>query len=82
MASSERQSSETQYPYLEGGEEGSVDISKAEEVLARAEAGEASTQEINEMVKTLQGLQNDGIRDTKIQIALTRLIAARETSAE
>ncbi len=76
------ESTENQYPHVEGSEEGGVNINAAKEVLERAEAGGAEREEINEMIKTLQELQNDGINDASIQDTLTRLIAARDASQE
>ncbi|OGZ05553.1 MAG: hypothetical protein A2845_04175 [Candidatus Lloydbacteria bacterium RIFCSPHIGHO2_01_FULL_49_22] len=57
--------------------ESSVNISSAVEVLKRAEQGEATREEINETIGTLRDLQNQGITEQALQIAITRLIAAR-----
>lgn len=57
--------------------ESSVNISSAVEVLQRAEAGSATREEINETIKTLRDLQNQGITEQAIQVAIMRLVAAR-----
>ena len=57
--------------------ESGVNIDRATEVLERAEAGHADTEEVNETVKTLQSLQNDGFYNSQIRSTLARLIAAR-----
>lgn len=69
--SSESPSTEFEFP------ECSVNISAAIEVLRRAEGGSSSRLEVNEMIGTLQELQKEGFNEPAIQIALTRLIAAR-----
>ena len=57
--------------------EGEVNISAAKEVLNRARTGLAEREEINEMIKTLQGLQNDGIDAPEVRATLAGLIAVR-----
>ena len=57
---------------------GEVNISAAKEVLARAEGGGADREEINDMIGTLQELQNEaGIDTPEIRATLAGLVAAR-----
>lgn len=66
---------------------GGVNISAAEEVALRAEFGEADREEIGDMIKTLEEIQNDpanakSVRDdVGIQRTLARLRAARNKKA-
>ncbi len=57
--------------------ESSVNISAAVEVLKRAEEGSATREEINATIKDLRDLQNQGITEQALQVAIMRLIAAR-----
>lgn len=60
-----------------------VNISAAKEVLERAEHGESNRDEVNDTIKTLQDLQNQGVRDEAINNTLARLIEiARFTLTE
>lgn len=64
----------------EGKGAGEVNISAAKDVLARAQGGTAEREEVNDMIKTLQDLQNDPVAplDTpEIRTTLAGLIAAR-----
>ncbi|KKU81392.1 MAG: hypothetical protein UY09_C0039G0001 [Parcubacteria group bacterium GW2011_GWA2_47_8] len=67
----ESPSQEFQFP------ESSVNITSAVEVLKRAEQGESTREEINETIGNLRDLQNQGITDQALQIAIMRLIAVR-----
>lgn len=57
-------------------EQSGVNISAAKDVLERARAGTAEREEINDMIKTLQDLQQH-VKDPAIQTTLAGLIEAR-----
>lgn len=59
-----------------------VNLSHAEEVLARARSGEADTGEVNEVIGTLQRLQSEGVDAPDIRSTLAALIESRTVLEE